>query len=206
MLFRKEVFRIFLKHKMFIIFRKLIRILIRSSCSCGSSYCSNHFFNWQNVLKLLKNVSWIFLSDPVVVLVAVIGAIRRQTTKNKAAAADQPNCFISFPIFTAIFISFLIFHHVFFFLFAWISMQLLIFDDIFMSFLRFDDRPNCSISFPIFTAIFIVFSEYLLFFIWVFSRCWLWWILLFLLLNFLALGKIFSGFGFATEAMALGRC
>ena len=136
----------------------IYRILIRSSCGCGSSYWSNHFFNCQNVLKLLKkNVSWIFLSDPVVVLVAVIGAIRRQTTKNKAAAADRPNCLISFPIFTAIFISFLIFHHVFFFLFVWISVQLLIFDDIFISFLRFDDRPNCSISFPIFTAIFIIF-------------------------------------------------
>ena len=75
------------------------------------------------------------------VLVAVIGAIRRQTTKNKAAAADRPNCLISFPIFTAIFISFLIFHHVFFFLFAWISMQLLIFDDIFMSFLKIKLLP-----------------------------------------------------------------
>ena len=41
-----------------------------------------------------------------VVVVAVIGAIRRQTTKNKAAAADRPNCFISFPIFTVIIIFF----------------------------------------------------------------------------------------------------
>ena len=41
---------------MLIIFRKLIRIVIRSSCSCGSSYCSNHFFNCQNVLKLLKKM------------------------------------------------------------------------------------------------------------------------------------------------------
>ena len=188
----------------------IYRNLIRSSCGCGSSYCSNRFFNCQNVLELLKKMfleffyqirlwSWWQL--------LVQSDVKRPKIK-LLPLTDQTALFL-FPFllqFSSLFSFFIMFFLPFCLDFHAVTNFWWYFHVFSQNKAAAADRPNCSISFPIFTAIFIVFSEYLHFFIWVFSRCWLWWILLFLLLNFLALGKIFSGFGFATEAMALGRC